>query len=240
MENLYQRLVELYEENRSTKYPVRLVFKEPTVLTPFVGRTKTDKEYDQNGRLCSYRLTRKPKKEYTLYLYKSTYGEICFSNKASRVRSVYSHYVLFKDSQVESIELIKDNSKKNIDWDLNNRLYILNNTHENLWEDLKLELSKSNYKESSLIRENSGRKIKIVSMKSVFPKWVLDNIKDAIENKKEFSYTLSGTRRDRSIDVKVCDDGKLRAWYSSEYAGCGNGAYYLLINSNTAVFAEYD
>ena len=240
MENLYQRLVELYEENKSTKYPVRLVFKEPTVLTPFVGRTKTDKEYDENGRLCTYRITRKPKKEYTLYLYKSTYGEICFSNKASRVKNVYSHYVLFKDSKIESIELIKDNSKNNIDWDLQNRLYILNNIHENLWEDLKLELSKPDYKESSLIRENSGRKIKTVSMKSVFPKWVLDGIKDAIENNKEFSYRLDGTRRDRSVSVSIGKDGKLRAWYSSEFSGTVNGAYYLLINPNTAIFAEYD
>jgi hypothetical protein len=240
MENVYQRILELYEENKATNFPVKVIFKEPTVLTPFVGRTKTDKEYDEKGRLIRYRLVRKPKKEYTLYLYKSTHGEICFSNKASRVKSVYSHYVLFKDSQVESIELLTGKSKENVDWDLHNRLYILNNTHENLWDDVKLELSKSDYKESSFIIENSGGRIKTVSMKSIFSKWVLDSIKDAIENKKDFSYRLSGTRRDRSVSVSFCEDGKLRAWYSSEYSGGCHGAYYILINPYTAIFAEFD
>jgi hypothetical protein len=240
MENLYERIVELYEESKATKYPVKLVFKEPTVLNPFVGRSKTDKEYDEKGRLVRYRIVRKPKKEYTLYLYKSTGGEICFSNKASRVKRVYSYYTLFKDSQVESIELLSGKSKENIDWDLHNRVYILNNMHDNLWIDLKERLSKSDYKEDSLIRENSGGKIKTASMKSVFPRWVLDNIKDAIENKKDFSYRMSGTRRDRSIEIKVDEDNKVRAWYSSEYAGCLNGAYYILINPNTAIFTEFD
>ena len=77
-------------------------------------------------------------------------------------------------------------------------------------------------------------------MKSVFPKWVLDNINDSIENKKDFSYGISGTRRDRRVSISIGEDGNLRAWYSSEYAGCGNGAYYLLINSKTAIFAEFD
>ena len=240
MENIYQRMVELFKANGSTKTPVKLIFKEPTVLSPFVGNTKVDKEYDEKGRLMRYKITKKPKKEYNLYLYKSSYGDICFSNKASRVKRIYPHYVLFKDSQLESIELISDKSKEIIDFDLYNRNYLLNNIHDNLWENIKETLISSDYKSESLIKENSGRKIKTASMKSIFPKWVCDGIKDAIENKTNFSYRMNGNRRDKSVEVRLCEDGILRAWYSSEYAGCGNGAYYLLINPYRAVFCEYD
>lgn len=240
MENVYQRMVELFGANGSTKTPVKLVFKEPTVLSPFVGNTKVDKEYDEKGRLMRYKITKKSKKEYNLYLYKSSYDEICFSNKASRVNRIYPHYVLFKDSQVESIELISDKSNNIIDFDLYNRNYLLNNIHDNLWDNIKETLISSDYKTESLIIENSGRKIKTASMKSIFPKWVCDGIKDAIENKTNFSYRMSGNRRDRSVEVRLCEDGKLRAWYSSEYAGCCHGGYYLLINPYTAVFCEYD
>jgi hypothetical protein len=240
MENVYQRMIELFESNGSIKTPVKLVFKEPIVLSPFIGKTKSDKEYDEKGRLIRYKISKKRKKEYNLYLYKSTYGEICFSNKASRVKKIYPHYVLFKESQLESIELISDKSKEIIDFDLYNRNYLLNNIHDNLWNDIKENLISLDYKSESLIRENSGRKIKTASMKSIFPKWVCDGIKDAIENKTNFSYSLSGNRRTRSVEVTLCKDGKLRAWYSSEYAGCGHGAYYLLINPYTAVFCEFD
>lgn len=239
MESVYERMLTLYNENGSTKTPVKVVFKEPVVLTPFVGRTKINKEYDQNGILVRYTLTRKPKKEYNLYLYKSSGGQICFSNKASRVKRIYSHYVLFNDTQVESIEL-NNEKPKNIDWDIINRDYLLNNIHKNLWGYIKDALKGDDFRKESLLVENSGRKIKTVSMKTTFPKWVCDSIKDAIENKRDFSYRMSGTRRDKSVEVKVGEDGELRAWYSSEYAGMLNGAYYLLINPNTAVFCEFD
>jgi hypothetical protein len=38
----------------------------------------------------------------------------------------------------------------------------------------------------------------------------------------------------------MCEDGVFRAWYSSEYAGCGNGQYYILINPHYASFMEPD
>lgn len=242
MENLYEKLVEMYETQRlgGSIKPIKVTFKEPTVLTPFCGRVKTNKVYDKDGDLVSYSLARKPKKEYTLYLYKGANGEICLSNKGSRVKSVYSHYILFKDSEIESIEFFEKSSKKNVDWDLKNRDYILNNTHDNMWDDLKDSLRDNNFREKYLIKENSGGRIKTVSIKSVFPKWVCENIKKAIEEKHNFRYSMNGVRRDKSVEIKICEDGILRGWYSSEYSGTGNGAYYLLINPYTAIFAEFD
>jgi len=235
MEDVYGKLVELYEPKKQ----IKIVLKEPKILIPFCGRVKTNKRYNEMGELVGYTLTRKPKKEYKLFLYKSTNGTICLSNKASRVRSVYPPYVLFNDSDVESIEVVKK-VNKNINWDVKNRDYILNNLHENMWDNIKNELKLDNFNEKSYIRENSGRKIKTVSIKSIFPKWVLDAVKDAIENKKDFRYAINGVKRDKSISIKLGEDGILRGWYSSEFSGYGNGAYYLLINPNTAIFAEYD
>lgn len=239
MESVYERMLSLYNENGSTKTPVKVVFKEPVVLTPFVGRSKINKEYDQNGRLIRYTLTRKPKKEYNLYLHKSSSGQICFSNKATRVKKIYSHYVLFNDIQVESIELNNQDTKY-VNPDIENRKYILNNLHKNLWNDIRIKLEENRINDIDLFRENAGQLFKKVSIKSVFPKWVIDNVKDAIENKRDFSYRMSGTRRDKSIEVKLDENGQLRAWYSSEFSGIVNGAYYLLINPTTAIFYQYD
>ena len=44
MESVYEKMLSLYNENGSTKTPVKVVFKEPVVLTPFVGRTKINKQ----------------------------------------------------------------------------------------------------------------------------------------------------------------------------------------------------
>jgi len=58
--------------------------------------------------------------------------------------------------------------------------------------------------------------------------------------KKEFGHTKYGTKRDYSVRTRVGGDGKLEAFFSSEYAGCGNGDYYILINPTTALYVETD
>ena len=42
------------------------------------------------------------------------------------------------------------------------------------------------------------------------------------------------------VTRKIGKDGVFRAWFSSEYKGCGNGDYYLLINPTQAIFVEKD
>jgi hypothetical protein len=63
---------------------------------------------------------------------------------------------------------------------------------------------------------------------------------DAFENRKPFYYVQNGTKRDLSIETKVGNDGVFRAWFSSEYAGCLNGDYYLVISPTQAIYYERD
>lgn len=68
---------------------------------------------------------------------------------------------------------------------------------------------------------------------------IISNVKDAIENKKDYS-THWRANYDVSLQVKKSEDGNMRAWLSLEYKNCGNGHYYLLINENLAIFCEND
>ena len=87
--------------------------------------------------------------------------------------------------------------------------------------------------------EYNGR-FKTRSIKGLFPPHIIEQLREAMEQKKDYHYSKDGARRDYSLSVKNCKDGILRAWFSSEYSGCGNGDYYILINPTTAVFVETD
>lgn len=45
---------------------------------------------------------------------------------------------------------------------------------------------------------------------------------------------------DNSVSVSRFEDGTVKAWYSEEYRGCGNGYYYLLLDETYAMFCEKD
>lgn len=49
-----------------------------------------------------------------------------------------------------------------------------------------------------------------------------------------------GRGRDFSASINIYDTGTVQAWFNSEYAGCGNGDYYLLLNPTIAIFYEKD
>jgi hypothetical protein len=237
MENAYELMKEMYE-NGARYNKVRLTLKEPLVISRFSKKVKTNKRFDEQNRLVGYSIERIPKISYDLYIKQSTSGVYCFSNREN-CRRVYPLWSLGIDqSKIEKLEFIKKD--KNIDWDEKNRNYIVNNTHKNLWQSLVERLKQDDYKEDYLIKNNSHGRIKTASMKSKFPAWVVNELNDAIENKKDFRYSIRGTKRDLSVEVKLGEDGNLHAWYSSEYSGCGNGDYYLLINPTTAVFCETD
>lgn len=104
---------------------------------------------------------------------------------------------------------------------------LLNRVHPNAWPDLTVDSIKN-------------LSLQEVYMKGRFPKSVLKEIEKAFEEKKNYHYSQPGTQRDLSVQVKVMDDGYVRAWYSSEYSGTGNGDYYLLINPHLATFGERD
>lgn len=106
--------------------------------------------------------------------------------------------------------------------------------HPNAWDDLrqKIEANPESYLQYGLNE---------MSMVRIFGENVVKQIEHAFETKTDFTYEKPGrTQRDRRVQVKMCSDGILRAWYSSEYIGCGNGGYYLLINPRVATFCEMD
>lgn len=80
----------------------------------------------------------------------------------------------------------------------------------------------------------------IVNVKQKFHSYVIEELEKAFENKTAYQYTLYGKKRDLSVSTKMGEDGIFRAWFSSEYAGTGNGQYYLLLNPTTASFCEWD
>jgi len=121
----------------------------------------------------------------------------------------------------------------------------LNRCHPKMWKHIQEECR--NYlktgKETDLPDFLQWRsKISFVSMRSKIPRYqneTIASIKRAMDEGIRFSdsYSAKGHQgRDRSIEVS--DEG--RAWFSSEYPGCGNGDYYLLISPTTAIYYERD
>ncbi len=101
--------------------------------------------------------------------------------------------------------------------------------HPNAWDDLKQDPPEK-FKDLGLA----------FSIKDKFPEFVIEHLKDAFKYKWDYERKEYGPRRDLSVSTKLGDDGIFRAWFSSEYSGCGNGCYYVLINPTTAAFGEYD
>ncbi len=46
--------------------------------------------------------------------------------------------------------------------------------------------------------------------------------------------------RDVQVQVNICDNGTISAFFSAEYPGYHNGDYYLLLNPTTALFYQQD
>ena len=64
-------------------------------------------------------------------------------------------------------------------------------------------------------------------------------LKERIENKGDYHFKWT-EGYDNSVEVKMCDDGKYRGWYSEEYRHYCNGHYYLLFDATHAIFYEHD
>jgi len=106
------------------------------------------------------------------------------------------------------------------------------------WDDLRrrsAEQIASEFRDSSLVPFNFVNR---------FPRhlrpWIKEQVEDAFNHKKDFRYHRDGKRRDLSIETKLCEDGKFRAWYSSEFHLCANGFYYLVISPSQAIYYERD
>lgn len=117
---------------------------------------------------------------------------------------------------------------------------LANRIHPNAWDDLKAKL------QASPADYFSNYGYTVTSMIGKFPDYVIENIRKAFEEKSNYSYDAGGyfrerkTGRDLKVECKLCDDGIFRAWFSSEFPGCANGDYWLLLNPTTAAFKERD
>ena len=115
---------------------------------------------------------------------------------------------------------------------------LLRRIDDRCWDDIRNrtpEQISQEFCDSNLIPFNFIRRFK-----PYIRGYIKEKMQDAFANKKAFSYRQEGTKRDLSIETKLGKDGIFRAWFSSEYAGCANGDYYLIISPSQAIYYERD
>lgn len=143
-----------------------------------------------------------------------------------------------------NITNIVEVKKKEYD-DVSNAKTILKKIHPNVWDDMKNEMNDVIHKgiiDQDFKWHYQGR-LKFRNISNLLSASERERLKQSFENKERFSwkrYTNSNSGRDLSISCEVGSDGKFRAWFSSEYMGCGNGDYWLLLNPTTAIYYEAD
>lgn len=113
---------------------------------------------------------------------------------------------------------------------LNKIRSIIKRIHPNAWDDIK----------KRPVEEFAHYGTSLLALKGRVPEYVLKQLEVAFAEKKDFRWSRDGQKRDWTIETKLGEDGVFRAWFSSEYAGCGNGGYYLLIQPGYAWLCEYD
>lgn len=115
--------------------------------------------------------------------------------------------------------------------------------HPNLWKDYHDQYNKTGIVD---IRHDNGDVPKYRSIKSIFSSETIAQIQRCLDEGTACSWTkyYSGSKphlgRDYSVELKYTPNGILAGFFSSEYSGCGNGDYYLLVNATTAIFIERD
>lgn len=180
-------------------------------------------------RLNRYKTMETQKAKVMLFI--STNGIFCYSFgkrtgfyfDSHQIESLISiEAVLPEETRAEKLKLVKS---------------FANRIHPNAWDNLREE-----------IKSDPGKAFDrygamVTSIKSKFPDYVINQLKEAFEKKEQYSYSQEAWgKKGRSlrVETKLCDDGIFRAWFSSEYPGCANGDYWLLINPTTAIFMETD
>ena len=111
----------------------------------------------------------------------------------------------------------------------------------NILEELKLcrfEYGKFREHNADFAEFIAKWKVKKMNFQSDTAKHI-KQIRWSIENSRNYYIPRTSFRSyDISFELKCGADGSKRAWYSEEYRGCGNGHYYLAINSTHAIYYE--
>lgn len=155
------------------------------------------------------------------------------------------------DADIDSIKEINKEPKQ---YDvLKNAKTLLAKIHPNVWDELRaslksaIEANDASMLESEYMLHGKVKYRNIANDIAKHNRWnkdeILRSIAKAFEQKTSYRWshqTNGGGGRDLSLSVEPKEDGILRAYFSSEFMGCGNGDYYLLINPTTAIFCERD
>lgn len=192
-----------------------LTFSKPVRLVKRGGRTFTDATTT-----------------HTVRLFESTVGKFCYKT-ASNARS---GYYLSDEHLAALISISPEDTSPQIE----KVRRLANRFHPNAWADVKARLKAT----PEQYFDSYG--YTVTSIAGKFDEWVLGQIRDSFANKTAFTHdTGCGWRkkkvgRDLRIECRVCEDGIFRAWFSSEFPGCANGDYWMLVNPTTAIFRERD
>jgi len=110
------------------------------------------------------------------------------------------------------------------------------------WNDL-MDYEKAHglthFTDGGLLALSAPRTIKAINYHRYERDLIKKEMATAIENKRNFSHHWY-KGYDNSVSCELGQDNRLRAWYSEEYKGCGNGHYYLALDESHALFCEND
>ncbi len=187
------------------------------------------------------RRKRKDVKKIEVKLFIATNLNLCYTFYK---RTGFRFLTYIKPEDIEDIKKI-DIEEKRIE-EGNKRPHkaelLRDKIYPNLWPELKEKtgeyLAENDFRESDLKPVYFLNKFSRYNRERIY-----NDIKTAFDQKKDYNYrqnTNYHTGRDFSIEVKVKEDGTIRAWFSSEYKDCANGDYYLILNPKIAVFYEKD
>jgi hypothetical protein len=172
-------------------------------------------------------------------LFVGTNGSIGYlRGRQKRVGNYFPRY--------DNIESIVDVTKPIKEYTaIGNAKTILNKIHKNCWLDLQEQMQNviaGNEPCQDFEWHFMGR-LKFRNVASLLREGDRKRLVEAFENKTEYRWSRSGSGnngRDLSLSTQIGRDGKFRAYFSSEYIGCGNGDYWLLLNPTTAIYYERD
>ena len=240
----YEELKNIVKEAHTSLFQVTL---SEDMVIPGLSRYGAWKVNEDGSRSKS----KVAKKVYKVYIRTDINGWV-FGYASRKTARRWNYMDNFPVDKIVDVKPLYKNEKKLTQEEINIKACesFLRRCHENLWTNIQEECKK--YIETKdeeylpdFIRWTNGK----VSYVSIKPKIAynkdhyLDLLKRSIENKEEtkFYFSSKGPQgRDRSFSVATGEDGLTRAWFSSEYPGCGNGDYYLLINPTTALYYERD
>lgn len=165
----------------------------------------------------------------------------------------------YSPERLVSVQFYEDSGEKSYADELKlAQKYLMANRHPNLWDDLARDYDFDEQKFQQFKRDTQGLSHyeswqkasdyglprmeghKTITMQSAgMPKYAQDRLKQAIENKEDYSFGWD-CNYDCRVSTKLGTDGIYRGWFSQEYRGTGNGHYWLLISPTQAIFAEHD